>query len=74
MNQYFLVPLSVTSVDDLRAKRDWAWKHWDVWERKSIDVCRVYLAVWPNSLMDQLEIPGDFSPQECHVGNYRPAQ
>jgi hypothetical protein len=67
VNQYFLVPLSVASVDDLRAKRDWAWKHWDVWERKNIDICRVYLAVWPNSLMGQLEIPEDFSPRECLV-------
>jgi len=67
VNQYFLVPLSVASVDDLRAKRDWAWKHWDVWERKNIDICRVELAVWPNSLMGQLEIPEDFSPRECLV-------
>ena len=74
VNQYYLVPLSVTSVDDLRTKRDRAWKHWDVWDRENIDICRVYLAVWPNSLMDQLEVPEDFSPQECRVGNYRPAE
>jgi len=74
VNQYFLVPLSVASVDDLRGKRDWAWRHWDVWERENIDVCRAYLAVWPNALMDQLEIPEDLWPQECHVGNYRPAE
>jgi len=74
VNQYFLVPLSVASADDLRAKRDWAWKRWDVWERKGIDICRVYLAVWPNSLMSQLDIPDDFSPQECRVDSYRPAE
>jgi len=65
VNQYFLVPLSVASVDDLRAKRDWAWEHWDVWEREDIDICRAKLGVFPNSLMSQLQVPEDFSPREC---------
>jgi len=65
VNQYILIPLRVASVEDLRAKRDWAWNHWDVWEKEKIDICKVNLAVEPNSLMLQLKAPEDFFPPEC---------
>ena len=64
VDQYFLIPLRVASVDDFRAKRDWAWEHWDVWQKENIDVCDVKLGPEPNSLMLQLA-PEDFKPPGC---------
>lgn len=67
VNQYVLTPLRVTSVEDLRGKRDWAWTKWDVWGKEEIDICEVKLSVQPESLMLQLEAPEDFLPPRCLV-------
>ena len=64
VDQYFLTPLRVASLNDFRAKRDWAWEHWDVWEREDIDICEVKLGHIPDSLTPQLS-PTDFKPAEC---------
>ena len=64
VDQYFLIPLRVASVDDFRAKTSWAWKHWDVWRRENIDICEVKLAAEPNSLMLELS-PEDLIPAQC---------
>jgi hypothetical protein len=62
--QYGLIPLRVASVDDFRAKTDWAWNHWDVWRKENIDVCDANIAVDPSSLMLQLS-PDDLRPAQC---------
>jgi hypothetical protein len=64
VNQYFLVPLRVTSADDWRQKRDQGLE-WDIWEERDIDICAVKLVVEPNSLMFQLKLPDDLVPPGC---------
>ena len=64
VNQYFLVPLGVTSADDWRQKRDRGLE-WDIWEELSIDICTVELIVQPQSLMFQLNLPEDVVPPGC---------
>jgi hypothetical protein len=66
VNQYFLVPLRVTSAEDWRQKRDRGLE-WDIWERLNIDICEVKLVIEPNSLMFQLKLPEDVVPPECRI-------
>jgi hypothetical protein len=62
--QYYLIPLRVASVEDFRAKTDWAWNDWDVWEKENIDICDANIGPHPDSLMLQLS-PDDLRPAEC---------
>jgi len=62
--QYYLIPLRVASVEDFRAKTNWAWDHWDVWRKENIDICDANIAPDPNSLMPQLS-PDDLRPAQC---------
>ena len=64
VDQYVLIPLRVASVEDFRAKTNWAWKHWDVWRKENIDVCDANIAADPSSVMLQLS-PDDLRPAEC---------
>ena len=66
VNQYFLVPLRVTSADDWREKRDRG-LDWDVWERLNIDICTVEIVIRPQSLMFELNLPEDVIPPECRI-------
>ncbi len=62
--QYYLIPLRVASVEDFRAKTNWAWDHWDVWLKENIDVCDANIGPHPDSLMLQLS-PDDLRPAQC---------
>ena len=66
VNQYFLVPLRVTSVEDWRQKRDRG-LDWGIWEELNIDICAVKLVIEPNSLMLELELPDDLVPPGCRT-------
>ena len=65
VDRYWLIPLRVASVDDFRAKRDWAWEHWDVWEREDIDICEVELGPIPNEPLIFELAYDDFKPPQC---------
>jgi hypothetical protein len=64
VDQYYLIPLRVASVEDFRAKTEWAWNHWDVWEKKNVDICDANIGPHPDSLMVQLS-PDDLRPAQC---------
>ncbi|MDP2950688.1 MAG: hypothetical protein Q8P22_14290 [Chloroflexota bacterium] len=66
VDQYFVIPLKVTSVDDWRKKKDRGFKL-SFWKDQGIDdLCQVKVKAWiePNELVEEI-MPEETNPPGC---------